>query len=598
MIIAFLACVVAVTAGNIIPQIIRFTVDSVFEGKDFPAYLAWLPDREYFVRNLFILALAVGAFAAVQATGSYFQRAYAHKAGEKMSKDMKDKLFSHIQNLPFAWHSSVQTGDIIQRSTQDADLIKRFMSEQFIELLRTVVMVTVGLAVMFTMDWALTLIALGFVPVILIFSAIYYKKISSNFQAADEAEGKLTAVLQENLTGVRIVRAFGAQSRENEKFKEQNTVLYDMWIRLGKHLSVFWASGDLFAALQLLLIMVVGVYFAASGRISSGAMIAFLFHIQMIVWPVRNMGKILGEVSKTGVSAGRINEIFKARPEADAADSFRPEIKGNIAFRDVTFAYGGGAPVLDGVTFDIAAGQTLGILGGTGSGKSTIAYLLNGLYEADGGAIYLDGADVGRIEKAWLRQNVGLILQEPFLFSRTIAENIAIGKPRSGLDEIKEHAAAANVHHSIAGFEKGYDTMVGERGVTLSGGQKQRIAIARTLINKPPVLIFDDSLSAVDTRTDAEIRKSLKRNTKGATAIFISHRITTLMAADKIIVLKDGRVADSGTHKELVSRPGLYKRIYDIQTDAGFMHDIETGAYTENEGRELAEKEKEKEGGV
>ena len=224
--------------------------------------------------------------------------------------------------------------------------------------------------------------------------------------------------------------------------------------------------------------------------------------------------------------------------------------------------------MLDGLSFEIEAGKTLGILGGTGSGKSTVAYLLNGLYEPDGGAVYIDGVDVGRIEKAHLRRNVGLILQEPFLFSRTIAQNIAISAPDAGFSEIREFAETADVDGAVTGFEKGYDTIVGERGVTLSGGQKQRIAIARSLIGKPPVLIFDDSLSAVDTATDAAIRKNLKRSLKGSTVILISHRITTLMGADKIIVLKDGRVADSGTHKELISREGLYKRIYDIQTGA------------------------------
>ena len=336
---AFLACLVSVGAGYVIPQIVGFTVDCVFDNSRYPGILSGLPERQFFIDNLYIIALAIGLFALIQAAGNYFQKSLSMKAGEKMSKTMKDKLFSHIQSLPFSWHSSIQTGDIIQRCTQDADLIKRFAAEHVIELLRTAVMVWLGFAIMFAMHWRLALVAAGFIPLIIIFSAVYFNKISSNFQKADEAEGLLTAVLQENLTGVRIVRAYGAQSRENENFKQKNDALFSMWIKLGKHLSVFWASGDLFAALQVLSILTAGVYFTASGGISAGGLIAFVFYAQMIIWPVRNMGRILGEISKTSISAGRINEIFQGRPEADAADSFRPRIMGGIAFRGVTFSY-------------------------------------------------------------------------------------------------------------------------------------------------------------------------------------------------------------------------------------------------------------------
>ena len=567
---AFLACAVSIAAGYVIPQIIRFTVDCVFGSEAYPRYLAGLPVRQFFADNLYVLALAVGLFALVQGAGSYFYRAGSLRAGEKMSKRMKDGLFSHIQSLPFSWHTSVQTGDIIQRATQDADLIKRFVADQLTELLRIAAMIIAGLAIMFVMDPLLALVTVAFIPLIIIFSAVYFNRISRSFQAADEAEGALTAALQENLTGVRVVRAFGAQKRETLKFKEKNDTLYSMWIRVGKHLSVFWASGDLFSALQVLCVLVTGVFFTASGRITAGDLIAFIFYNQMIVWPVRNMGRILGEISKTGISTGRINEILTAKPEADAVVTFKPVIKGAVAFKNVVFSYGANK-VLDNVSFEIGAGKTLGILGGTGSGKSTIAHLINGLYAPQGGEVCIDGINAGGIEKAYLRRNVGLILQEPFLFSRTVAGNIAVASPGSPLSEIREYAGIAGVDDSVTGFEKGYETMVGERGVTLSGGQKQRIAIARTLIGRPPVLIFDDSLSAVDTVTDAEIRRALREKVRGATLILISHRITTLMNADKIIVLKDGRVADSGTHRELIKREGLYKKIYDIQIDAGLM---------------------------
>jgi len=558
------ACLISVTANYITPQILRFLVDNVFGGEDYPAYLSFLPDPGYFAAHLFIFAAAIGIVALVQTTGSFLMRASALRAGEKTSKTARDAMFAHIQRLPFSWHSSVQTGDIIQRSTQDTDILKRFVAEHIIELIRTVLMISVGLVLMFMMDWRLSLVTVGFIPVIMIFSGVYYNKISSKFKYADEAEGAMTAALQENLTGVRVVRAFGAEKRESEKLHAKNDTFVQKWMNLARSLSVYWSSGDLFAGVQVLAVLALGAYLCFSGFITAGVFFAFIFYNQNVVWPVRNMGRILGELSKTGISVGRIAEVLNA-PEEGGMTGYMPEIRGAVEFREVSFSYTEGRPVLQGISFKIGAGQTLGIMGGTGSGKSTLAHILSGLYEPADGQVLIDGEDILSIDKRHLRRNVGIVLQEPFLFSRTVRRNIAIAAPDAGTEEIRGYAKAACVDDSIEGFDKGYDTVVGEKGVTLSGGQKQRVAIARTLVTKPPIVLLDDSLSAVDTGTDIAIRKALRAQLKGTTVIIISHRITTLMRADKILVLDDGKIVESGSHAELLAGEGPYKRIYDLQ---------------------------------
>lgn len=605
------ACLVSVAANYLTPQILRFLVDNVFGGEEYPAYLAFLPGKEYFVARLWVFALAIAASSLIYAAGNYFMRAAALRAGEKTGKTAKDRMFSHIQKLPFSWHASVQTGDIIQRATQDTDIVKRFVAEQVIELIRTALMLGLGLALMFMMDWRLSLVTVGFIPLIMIFSGVYFNKISSKFKYADEAEGALTAALQENLTGVRVVRAFGAEARESEKFRAKNDVYVSLWMKLCRALCTYWSIGDMLAGTQVLSVLAAGAYFAAAGLVTPGMFIAFVFYNTIVAWPVRNMGRILGELSKTGISVGRLAEVLNADEEGGAT-GYKPAIRGGVEFRNVTFSYGGSSggvgyqgdgavdnkvgnstvplttgsvasvsdvpdipgsgvpdtrakPVLNGVSFKIEPGQTLGIMGGTGSGKSTLAHILSGLYEATGGQVLIDGVDILTIDKAWLRRGVGVVLQEPFLFSRTIRQNIAIAEPDAELGKIREYAAAACVDRSIEGFDKGYDTVVGEKGVTLSGGQKQRVAIARTLIRKPPIVILDDSLSAVDTGTDIAVRRALREKLRGATVILISHRITTVMRADKILVLDDGRIAESGTHAELVAREGPYRRIFELQ---------------------------------
>lgn len=572
-VISVITTILAIIFNFLLPQVIRITVDSVLDDKPFnlPKFmLSWVENlggREFLRNNIIFCALAAVIFSILSGVSNFVCRVTMAKASEGMIEKLRNKLFSHIQHLPYHWHMKNQTGDIIQRCTSDVDVIRGFLSGQLLEMVRTVLLIVLSLTLMFSMNVKLSIIAFCFIPIVLIYSRFFYSKISKRFLKADEAEGDLSAMVQENFTGVRVVRAFGRQAYEIERFDQKNNFFANFWIKLGHLLSLYWGLGDLFSSLQVLTIIVFGTIEAVNGFITAGEFIVFVVYNSMLVWPVRHLGRILSEMSKTGVSISRINEILQAEEEHDNENAYQPEMIGDIVFDHVNFDYHGIKPVLKDINFTIKSGQTFGILGGTGSGKSTLMYLLDRLYELpeDCGKITIGGVDIKNIKLDWLRQNIGFVLQEPFLFSKTIEENIGIANEIYDLNSIRYSASIAAVDDAINDFTKGYETIVGERGVTLSGGQKQRVAIARMLMQNTPIMIFDDSLSAVDAETDAKIRGALKTNTGESTVILISHRINTLMHADKILVLNDGKVVQMGSHEELSTQDGIYKQIYEMQ---------------------------------
>ncbi len=568
--VALVCACLGMVFNALTPQIIRLTVDSVLGDK--PLQLpdlvqGWIPVealRTQPLRALWMAAAAVLVTALFRGLCNYGQRINLSKGSEGFVKGIRDDLYRHIQRLSYAWHTAHATGDMIQRCTSDVDVIRNFVCNQLVEVVRTVFLILLYLSIMFTMNVKLSLVALTFIPIVGLSSGIFYRKISSRFQAADEAEGALTTCAQENLTGVRVVRAFGRETYEVDRFNEKNSRFSQLWIQLGKLLSVYWASGTLLTALQVMVVIVVGVTEAVSGHMTLGAFLAFITYNEALTWPVRSLGRVLSEMSKAGVSMDRVGYILSAPEETDEPEAVDGSASGDIEFRHVTFGYGS-QRVLEDVSFTISQGSTFAILGGTGSGKSTLVHLLDRLYELEEGTITIGGRDIRLFRRESLRRQIGLVLQEPFLFSQTIRENIAATHPNASEAEVRKAAAVACVDEAITEFPEGYNTVVGERGVTLSGGQKQRVAIARMLMQKAPIMIFDDSLSAVDAETDTKIRKALHAHLGSATVILISHRVTTLMQADQILVLDDGKIADLGTHQELISRPGIYKEIYDIQ---------------------------------
>ncbi len=592
------AASLATTALNAVtPQIFRFSIDEVLGGSGYP----------YLREHLWVLALMVVGVAALSGLSMFVSRICTAQAGENFAKNMRDSLFAHVQRLPMRWHDQNQTGDIIQRCTSDVEVIRNFVVTQFLEVFRTIFLVGISFVMMVSMNRRLALLVLLFVPVVAGYSAFFYQLIARLFTRADEAEGELSTVVQENATGVRVVRAFGRERFEMDRFREKNETFARMWIRLGTLSGLYWGVGDLITGLQVVAVVVLGAVEAVHGNMSVGEFVAFASYNTVLVWPVRGLGRILSDMSKAGVSFERVDYIIRGQEERyqeercqekqhqekrcqekryqekrcqeeehqEKQDQERRQEfpqRMDIVFSHVSFAYERGKKVLDDISFSIPQGQTFGILGGTGSGKSTIVQLLTRLYEweendpqAAGGSITIGGMDIRGLPLEWLRRNVATVLQEPFLYSRTIRENIAAFAPDTAMEEIRKAAQTACMDEAILNFADGYDTLVGERGVTLSGGQRQRVAIARMLLQKAPVMIFDDSLSAVDSETDFLIRKALKERRGEATIILISHRITTLMGADAILVLNGGRLEELGTHTQLIQNHGIYQKIYEIQ---------------------------------
>lgn len=559
----FVAAVIASLATTILnaltPQIFRFSIDEVLTG-----------DKYVFLsEHLWIVSLLLVGVAILSGLSMFISRTNTAKAGENFAKNMRDALFIHVQKLPMKWHDQNQTGDIIQRCTSDVEVIRNFVVTQLLEVFRTVFLVVVSFAIMVSMNVKLSLVTLAFVPIVVAYSTIFYRLIAKRFTAADEAEGELSTVVQENATGVRVVRAFGREKFEMDRFREKNDIFAKLWIRLGTISGLYWGVGDLITGLQVVTIIVLGAIEAVNGSISVGEFIAFASYNTTLVWPIRGLGRILSDMSKAGVSFERVDYIIRGKEEAYEQEMGKKEQEPryDITFSDVTFAYEHGNEVLKHVDFQIKQGETFGILGGTGSGKSTVIQLLTRLYELadEQGKILIGGVNIREIPLEILRKNVGMVLQEPFLYSRTIRENIAAANPDASFEEIRNAAKIACVDDAIMSFADGYETLVGERGVTLSGGQRQRVAIARMLLQKAPIMVFDDSLSAVDSETDALIRHALKEHMQDATVILISHRVTTLMGADKIMVLNQGEIEEMGTHQELIKQDGIYRKIYDIQ---------------------------------
>ena len=572
--VSIIAALVTALADTVNPQIIRTAVDCIVGNPEteLPAMMLTIVERlggfQRLKQDLWIMALGVVAVGSIQVLSQFTFRVANTTASETLVKTMRDSLFKHIERLPFGWHMKNKTGDIIQRCTSDIDTTRNFLSEQLTAIFRIVILLALSMYFMFSMHPILTLIALIPMPAIIGYSWWFHGRVHKGFTECDENEGKLSAMAQENLTGVRVVRAFGQERNEIRRFKAQNDHYTKLWEDMGKVLSRFWASSDVLSGIQVMLVVVFGAFFCIRGSLTEGTYIAFISYNSMLVWPIRQLGRMISEMSKAGVSIDRIFYIMDSPTEAEDADAADAPMNGDIRFENVSFHYDGGPDILKDVSFTMKAGTTLGILGGTGSGKSTMMLLLDKLYELpeDCGRITIGGVDIRRIRTEHLRRNIGMVLQEPFLFSRTIAENIAIASPGMDMEAIRSAARAAALDESIVSFTQGYETMVGERGVTLSGGQKQRTAIARTLTSDAPILIFDDSLSAVDTQTDAKIRAAIAQRFGKASVILISHRITTLSAADKILVLDRGSIVEEGTHEELKNAGGIYQKIYETQT--------------------------------
>lgn len=553
------------------PLVLGWVVDGVLDGKQIkaPAFVLRAIDaiggKSYIAVNLWICTVIIVGIMLARFGFMYLKSKQGSKASEGIAMGIRNRLYDHLQSLPYDYHVKAETGDLIQRCTTDVDTTRMFINNQLPEMFRAVVVLATTLPILLNLNWQLALASMAMIPFIVTFSIIYFRRIQSHITDVEMADGAMSTALQENLSGVRVVRAFGRERFERDRYAARIGTLRDRVQHLVMNFAVLWSTMDFMTILQQVAVLYFGAWFAIKGRISVGTFIVFTSYVGMFLWPFRNLGRQLSDAGRMVIAVGRLNDILIQKPEESGEGAVKPDLRGDIVFKNVTFGYEDSKPVLRDLSFRAEAGETVALLGATGSGKSSLVHLLQRLYDYQDGSVTIGGTELKTIDKRYLRTHVGIVLQEPFLYGKNVRENIGIIYENPDQSAVQEAAKVAAVHDVIESFDKGYDTVVGERGVTLSGGQKQRVAIARTLMKDNDILIFDDSLSAVDTETDAAIRKALKARRHGITSFIISHRVSTLSEADRILVLEDGHITQNGTHDELVAQEGLYRRIWMIQ---------------------------------
>ena len=564
-----------------VPLVSKYAIDTVLAsdlGVGVPL-LAWLVQRwggGDLMLYLWVSAAAALGLTAVGGIFHFLRGRWAAIASEAIVQRVRNHLFRHLEHLPASFHDRADTGDLVQRGSSDVETLRIFLSKDVVEIGRALLLIVCVTPVLLWLDLPLALVSLALIPFLTLFAYGFFSRLKTVFLAADEAEAEMTAVLQENLTGIRVVRAYARQDYEIEKFATKNRLFRDRHYRLVGLMSWYWGIGDTLNAIQIGLVMLLGAGWVGAGRISVGTLFAFLAYEAMIILPLRQMGRVLTDTSKAVVALHRLNEILYEPEECQAPVTPTTSAQGRLDFDHLTFGYTPYRPVLHDVSFAVAAGETIALVGPPGAGKSTLIRLLLRLYDYQHGSIRLDGRELKTLDRKYVRQQVGVVLQEPFLYSKTIRDNLLVGQADAVLADLDDAVQIAAIDDAIAAFAQGYDTRVGERGVTLSGGQRQRLALARALLRNSPILILDDAFSAVDSGTEHRILAALNQRRGRQTTIIIAHRLSSIQHADRILVFESGRLVQIGSHDQLAAQSGPYRRLCDIQAtlDADIKRDV------------------------
>lgn len=570
--------IVAMAVANLAmfgaPMIGKFAIDVVVANDLGPGASVFSIPAQWLVEgvggNLLVWYLALSAIGAVLVTAIggvflFLRGIGAAVASEAIVRRLREELYRHLHAMQAKFYDDADTGDLVQRCSSDVETLRVFLSSDIVEVGRAILLVLTVTPILFWMDERLAWLSIALLPFIGIGAYAFFSKVKSLFQVTDEAEGEMTAVLQENLTGIRVVRAFARQEYETTKFAARNAKFRNHNNRLIRLMGVYWAIQDLFCNGQIGLVLFAGALWILDGSLTVGTLFAFMTYIGMIMWPIRQMGRVLTDSGKAVVALGRMNDILRQTEESLEPTPRHGRAEGAIEFRNVTFGYDPARPVIRDFSLSIAPGETVAIVGAPGAGKSSLIRLLLRLYPHQQGTILIDGRDIAEVSRQWLRSQIGVVLQDPFLYSRSVAQNLSVGRPDAPREHMIAAASDAAIHESIENLQNGYDAMVGERGVTLSGGQRQRLALARALLKDPPVLVLDDSLSAVDTGTEARILAAFDARKGRHTTLIIAHRLSSVRNADRIIVLDHGRIAQIGDHATLIDQPGAYRRLCEIQ---------------------------------
>jgi len=563
---AMVCLALAAGIGLMGPLVVQLAVDGVIaETKPLPVWMAaW--SNGWQLAAIGVVSLALTTIAGVFL---FFRGRWVAIASEAICLRLRRRLYDRLQRAPMAWHADAEPGDTVQRCSSDVETIRAFLANQVVEVCHAATNLLIAVPILFWLDGRLAIASTVLMPLFILWGLFFFRWIHGTFKTMDQAEGKLTARIQENLTNIRVVRAFNRRDHEQDLFDGMNAEYTRRYWRHYVALSIYWSVSDWMVFSQMGLALFYGAYLVTLGPeagIGVGTLIAAWLYVGMVVWPVRMMGRTLSELGKAMVSIERVEEILALPVEPPEGVELSTPVQGRIVFDGVAYGYGKEKHALDGASFTVEPGETVGIVGPSGSGKSTLVHLLMRFDEPTRGRILVDGQDIQTLTRASLRQAVGSVLQEPFLYAKSISENLRVGKADAHDAAITEAAQLASVDDAIQGFDRGYDTLVGERGVTLSGGQRQRMAIARAVLQSRPILVLDDAFSAVDTQTEAAIIQAIAARKGKATTLLIAHRLSTLQRADRILVLEEGKVTAQGTHDELITRPGLYQTLWDIQT--------------------------------